>query len=91
MGNRWTPKWKKTEIDVDGKKYEVCYDEVTRLYACPMCSPVCLNGGIPDHGSYFFHQADLVKHIKAHKYSLWTKKRPAEAEEEEEEEEGEED
>ncbi|AWR94313.1 hypothetical protein [Acidianus brierleyi] len=87
MSNRWLPKWKIVEIEVNNKPFEVCYDETLKIYACPLCSPSCKSGGIPDYSSYFFHTEDLIRHINAHKYNLWTKKRPIEFEEEDEGEE----
>jgi len=74
----------------EDKEIEICYDEVTKLYACPICSPECKKGLLPDQGSYFFSIEDLKLHIEAHKTTLWTKIKKVEEEEEEEEEAGEE-
>lgn len=84
MSTRWSPKWRLIKINVKGKDIEVCYDDNLKMYACPLCNPICKQGGIPDYSSYFYHQEDLIEHIAAHKYSLWLKKRPVETEEEEE-------
>ncbi|BFH73221.1 hypothetical protein SJAV_11650 [Sulfurisphaera javensis] len=81
---RWIPKWNIINIEIEGKQIEVCYDEITKLYACPYCTPICKKGGIPEQGSYFFNVDDLKEHIKAHKLSLWIKSKKVEEEEEEE-------
>jgi hypothetical protein len=87
MSLRWTPKWVTKVISVGGKDVEVCYDEVTKLYACPFCAPHCRSGGLGDRGSYFFSEKDLIEHIKAHKLALWEHRKFEEQELEEEEEE----
>jgi len=75
------------KIKLNQREEEVCFDLETKMFACPRCSPICLKGGIPDSGSYFFNEKDLTEHLLAHKYSLWTKRRVQEREQEEEEEE----
>lgn len=83
---RWVPKWTIISIELeDGKKIEACYDEITKLYACPYCTPICKKGGIPEQGSYFFNKEDLKEHIKAHSFNYWIKSKKEEEEEEEEE------
>ena len=82
---RWIPKWKIVKINAGEKEIEICFDEVSKLYACPICTPICKKGGIPDYGAYFFTIDDLKEHLEAHKESLWSKK-PSRVEEEEEEE-----
>ena len=82
---RWIPNWKLLTIEIENKKIEICFDEVSKLYACPYCVPQCKKGGIPDYGSYFFNIEDLKEHIKAHRLGLWLKKEEREEEEEEEE------
>ncbi|MUN28723.1 hypothetical protein [Sulfuracidifex metallicus] len=74
MSNRWNPTWKIVKIVVDDKETEVCYDESSKLYVCPECSPECKRGVLPTYSSYFFNAEDLARHLKAHKYALWTKK-----------------
>ncbi|QKR00041.1 hypothetical protein GWK48_06305 [Metallosphaera tengchongensis] len=86
MSSRWIPRWQTIKINVNQREEIACYDQQTRMYACAKCSPECLKGGIPDRGSYFFNEKDLVDHILAHKYALWEKKRPKQMEIEEEEE-----
>ncbi|WP_338599712.1 hypothetical protein V6M85_10480 [Sulfolobus tengchongensis] len=96
MSTRWTPKWKAIEIEYNNKKTVVCYDETTKLYVCPICSPNCAKGVSTDYSSYFFNLEDLKRHLDAHKEGFWLKKRIRSEEEEEEskisfgEEEGEE-
>ena len=84
MSSRWTPKWAVKKVSVDGKEVEVCYDSETMLYACPLCSPACKNGGAIDSGSYFFTEEDLIEHLRAHKVMAWTRRRYEAVEEEEE-------
>ncbi|MDT7875465.1 MAG: hypothetical protein RXQ80_00215 [Sulfolobaceae archaeon] len=84
MSSRWIPRWKTIEIQIDDKKVEVCFDEVSKLYACPLCTPICKKGGIPDYGTYFFSVDDLKEHLIAHGTAYWTKKIKVEEEEEEE-------
>ncbi|MEM1626973.1 MAG: hypothetical protein QXV69_06825 [Sulfolobaceae archaeon] len=87
MSTRWIPSWKVVLLKLSAdKELEVCYDEVTKLYACPICSPECKKGLLPGHGSYFFNIEDLKLHIEAHKSTLWAKVKKVEVEEEEEEE-----
>lgn len=86
MSSRWVPKWEVRKVKVNQREEDVCFDPETKMFACPRCSPVCLNGGLPDSGSYFFNEKDLVEHLLAHKYSLWTKRRAQEKDAEEEEE-----
>ncbi|BCU70524.1 hypothetical protein [Stygiolobus caldivivus] len=81
---RWIPKWKIIQITSENKNVEVCFDEVSQLYACPICTPICKKGGIPDYGAYFFTIDDLKDHLEAHKESLWNKKSREEEEEEDE-------
>jgi hypothetical protein len=90
MSTRWNPNWRIIEIEIAGKKVEICFDEVTKLYACPLCSSECKKGLLPTQGSYFFSVEDLKFHIEAHKLSLWSKTKREEEEEEEEETEEEE-
>ncbi|BDB97047.1 hypothetical protein [Saccharolobus caldissimus] len=97
MSTRWIPKWKVIEIEYNNRRTTICYDEVTKLYACPLCSPNCGKEGVsPDYGSYFFNLEDLKRHLNSHKQGFWLKKKPKIEEEEEEakiipgEEEGEE-
>ncbi|MEM4943133.1 MAG: hypothetical protein QW214_01015 [Saccharolobus sp.] len=84
MSTRWLPKWKTIEIEYNSKKITICYDEISKLYACPICSPSCVKGSVQDYGTYFFNLEDLKKHIDAHKQGLWLKKKPVAEEEEEE-------
>ncbi len=84
MSSRWLPKWKKLDIEVSSKKIDVCFDEITKLYACPLCSPSCLKGGSQDYGTYFFNLDDLKRHIISHKEAFWLKKKRVLEEEEEE-------
>lgn len=81
---RWIPKWNLINIEIDNKKIEVCFDETTKLYACPFCTSVCKKGGIPEQGSYFFNIEDLKEHIRAHSTAYWIKSKKEEEEEEEE-------
>ncbi|ARM76008.1 hypothetical protein [Acidianus manzaensis] len=84
MSTRWLPKWKILKVNVKGKDVDVCYDDNLKIYACPKCNPICLQGGIPDYSTYFYNKEDLINHLIAHKYSLWLKKRPTEVIEEDE-------
>ncbi|AWR97362.1 hypothetical protein DFR86_07235 [Acidianus sulfidivorans JP7] len=83
MSSRWLPKWKVVKVNVQGKDVDVCYDDNLKIYACPRCNPICKQGGIPDYSTYFYKEEDLIRHLIAHKYSLWLKKRPTEVEEDE--------
>ncbi|MEJ2770088.1 MULTISPECIES: hypothetical protein [unclassified Stygiolobus] len=82
---RWIPKWKIIQLLTENKTIDVCFDEISQLYACPICTPICKKGGIPDYGAYFFTVDDLKNHLEAHKESLWSKKTRRVEEEEEEE------
>ncbi|EZQ04759.1 MULTISPECIES: hypothetical protein [Acidianus] len=84
MSSRWLPKWKVVKIKVGDKDVEVCYDDKLKLYCCPLCSPECKKGGIPDYSSYFYSIEDLDNHLIAHKDSLWLRKGYHYEEEEEE-------
>ncbi|AHC51106.1 hypothetical protein SUSAZ_03340 [Sulfolobus acidocaldarius SUSAZ] len=82
---RWTPKWKTVKIKLNDKDIDICFDEITKLYACPICAPECKKGNTPNYGAYFFSLDDLKEHILSHNFSYWLKKRKTEEEEEEEE------
>jgi hypothetical protein len=86
MSNRWIPRWKVVELIYADRSVEVCYDESTRLYACPLCSPVCKENGVPDYGSYFTNQEDLKFHLEAHLNERWRKVKRVKSEEGEEQE-----
>ncbi|MGC9104876.1 MAG: hypothetical protein ACP5HQ_00370 [Thermoprotei archaeon] len=88
MSLRWTPKWTTRKVEHDGAEVEACFDETTKLYACPICVPQCRSGGLSNEGSYFFSEDDLVEHLKAHKTAPWrARKTDIEEDETEEEEE----
>ncbi|MCH4814339.1 MAG: hypothetical protein QXY87_01855 [Saccharolobus sp.] len=84
MSTRWSPKWKAIEIDHNNKKVTICYDETTKLYVCPICSPNCAKGVSTDYSTYFFNLEDLKRHLDAHKHGLWLQKKIRTEEEEEE-------
>ncbi|AWR99338.1 hypothetical protein [Metallosphaera hakonensis] len=86
MSSRWAPKWELLNVTVNGRDEVVCFDKETKLYACPRCGPECMKGGIPSSSSYFFNREDLISHLNAHRYALWSKKKSREVTEEVEEE-----
>ncbi len=90
MSLRWTPKWVIRKIKLDEAEVEVCFDETTKLYACPICVPQCRSGGLSNEGSYFFSVDDLIEHLKAHKTTPWRVRKIEAVEEEETEDEEEE-
>ncbi|BCU68408.1 hypothetical protein HS7_18450 [Sulfolobales archaeon HS-7] len=96
--SRWTPRWVLRKIRLDEGEFEVCYDEVTGLYVCPLCSPECKRevDKIPEETSYFLNEKDLVYHIKVHPRKPWNRrtqrrKIPEEIERDNEEDENEDD
>ncbi|BBD72448.1 hypothetical protein HS1genome_0837 [Sulfodiicoccus acidiphilus] len=84
MTARWTPKWEIKRVEINGRKYDICYDLQTGLYSCPICRPCDSRFDERTKGTYFFTQDDTIYHLANHDR---TQIREIERTDEEEEEE----
>jgi len=89
----WEPKWVRRKFEFEGVLIETCIDLNTGLIVCPECVDIdalCPSEDRPNTAvpagtpTYFFSIADLLRHLSAHRESLW-KKTTVEEEEAEEE------
>jgi len=71
MSFSWKPKWKKVVIKNHGIRITTAYDEVSGLYACPLCiniDELVKYGRVPDEKIPFFYSIrDLIFHIISHR------------------------
>ncbi len=74
----WEPKWVRKTINYEGIELEVCFDEESKLFLCPVCnnperycpgdSPTNI---VSEDLVTFFTLDDLIRHLRTHAHKIF--------------------
>lgn len=77
----WEPRWVRKKVSHAGIEIETCFDEVSKLYLCPLCVKIdelCPEGKetnvVSENIITFFTVEDLIRHLRSHAHKHLQKK-----------------